>query len=218
MNATVKDVMSTHVIAVNRDAPFKTMAVMLREQRVSAFPVIDDERKVVGVISEADLLVKEAQSADGPTRRLRSRMRAKADGVTAADLMSTPPVTIGPDELASLAARLMSLRHVKRLPVTDGSGRLVGIVTRSDVLAVYDRTDDEIRREITQDVILGKCLCDPARFTVTVEDGIVTIGGAPETWTVGSDIIDAIRRVDGVVTVYDRLNAKTFLCRPPARP
>ena len=109
----------------------------------------------------------------------------------------------------------MYYRRVKRLPVISDDGTLIGIVTRSDVLSVYSRPDAEIQREITQDLILGTFLCDPDRFTVTVKDGIVTIEGTPETTMVGLDIIDAIRHMEGVVAVRDRLS---YLQDTPYRP
>jgi CBS-domain-containing membrane protein len=190
MNSTVRDVMSTHVIAVRQRASFKDMAAMLRNMRVSAFPVIDDDNKVIGVVSETDLLTKEALEGTVP-RTLQSlarqRVQSQVTGVTAADLMSKPAVTIGPDEPVAHAARLMYNQRVKRLPVISDDGVLIGIVTRSDVLSVYSRPDTEIQREIAQDLILGTFLGDPARFTVTVKDGIVTIEGTPETTAVGHD-------------------------------
>jgi CBS domain-containing protein len=209
MSSTVKDVMSTHVIAVRQGAAYKDMAAMLRSQRVSAFPVIDDDNKVIGVVSETDLLTKEALEGTVP-RTLHGltsqRVRSRVNGVTAADLMTKPAVTIGPDEPATRAARLMFNHRVKRLPVISDDGTLIGIVTRSDVLSVYNRPDADIQREITQDLILGTFLCDPAKFTVTVKDGIVTIEGMPETTPVGHDIIDAVRHMEGVVFVRDRLS------------
>jgi CBS domain-containing protein len=215
MNATVKDVMSTHVVAVRKNAPFKEMATRLREHRVSAFPVLDEDNKVVGVVSEADLLTKEALEFSGAGRvsgMLHHREQAKAAATTAADLMTKPPVTVGPDEFVSHAARLMYARKVKRLPVVDDDGRLIGIVSRADVLSVYNRPDSDIRREIIDNVILGTLLCDPSRFTVTVKDGIVTIEGMPETARVGHDMIEEIRHVEAVVAVRDRLSY------PDARP
>jgi CBS-domain-containing membrane protein len=209
MNATVKDVMTTHVVAVREAAPFKEMAARLREHRVSAFPVLDEDNKVVGVVSEADLLTKEALDSDGPHRVggiLHHREQAKAAGTTAGDLMTKPPVTVGPAEFVTRAARLMYERKVKRLPVVDDDGRLIGIVSRADVLSVYSRPDDDIRHEITEGVILDSLLCDPARFTVTVKDGIVTVAGTPETAVVGHDLIAEIRHVEGVVAVRDRLS------------
>ncbi len=218
MHATVKDVMSTHVIAVRESAPYKDMAAMLHEQRVSAFPVIDEDNKVIGVVSEADLLTKEAFDGSTPGAlegMLRRREQARASAVTAAELMTKPPVTIGPDAPVTEAARLMYSRRVKRLPVTSDDGTLIGIVSRADVLSVYSRPDAEIRREITQDLILGLFLCDPDRFTVTVKDGIVTIEGIPESTVVGRDIIEAARHAEGVVAVRDRLS---YLQDTPHRP
>jgi CBS-domain-containing membrane protein len=209
MSSTVKDVMSTHVIAVRQNASYKDMAAMLHEQRVSAFPVLDEHNKVIGVVSESDLLTKEALEGTVPgmlQSMMSQREHARASAVTAAELMTKPAVTIGPDEPVIQAARLMYSRRLKRLPVTSDDGTLIGIVTRADVLSVYSRADADIQREIIQDLILGMFACDPARFTVTVADGIVTIEGAPEADVVGRNIIDAARHVEGVVAVRDRLS------------
>ena len=161
------------------------------------------------MVSEADLLTKDALEYSVPGRvsgMLHHREQAKAAGVTAADLMTKPPVTIGPNEFVSHAARLMYSRKVKRLPVVDDDGRLLGIVSRADVLSVYSRPDAEIKRDIVEGIILGTLLTDPARFSVAVKDGIVTVEGIPENASVGRDMIDEIRHVEGVVTVRDRLN------------
>jgi CBS domain-containing protein len=209
MNATVKDVMTTHVVAVRKNASFKDMAARLREHRVSAFPVLDEDNKVVGVVSEADLLTKEAQEFGVPGKVssiLHHREQAKAAAIVAEDLMTKPPVTIGPNEFVTHAARLMYTRKVKRLPVVDPDGRLIGIVSRADVLSVYSRPDADIRHEITEGIILDTLLCDPSKFTVTVKDGIVTVEGMPETATVGHDLIEETRHVEGVVAVRDRLS------------
>jgi len=212
MNLTVKDVMSTHVIAVRESASFKEMAERLREHRVSAFPVVDDDGRVIGVVSEADLLTKEVLGTDDAgmpgmvTGILRQREQEKAAGLTAGDLMTRPAVTIEPDAPVEQAARFMYARRVKRLPVTDATGRLIGIISRSDVLAVYSRPDEEIRKEIYDEVMLNEFLADPARFTVTVHDGIVTLEGNPETAWLGHDIADWVRHVQGVVAVRDRLS------------
>jgi len=208
MSTTVKTVMSTHVVAARKAASYKELAAMLRERRVSAFPVIDDDNRVIGVVSEADLLTKEALDGVIPgvfTGMFRHQEKTKAEALTAAELMTSPAVTVGPDESVILAAKLMYANRVKRLPVVDADGKLVGIVTRADVLAVYDRKDADIRREITDTVILGHHLCDPERFTVTVADGVVTLAGAPETAYVGHDIVEEVRHVEGVVAVRDRL-------------
>jgi CBS domain-containing protein len=118
------------------------MATRLRGQRVSAFPVVDHEDKVIGVVSEADLLTKEALEGALPGvfhNVVHHREQSKAGALTAAGLMSKPAVTIGPDEPVAEASRLMYSRRIKRLPVTNEDGRLIGIVSRSDVLSVYNR-------------------------------------------------------------------------------
>ena len=189
MHARVKDIMTTHVVAVRSEASYRDMIAALRARRVSGLPVVDAEGTVVGVVSETDLLTK----------------RAKA-GCTAADLMTRPVVTTTPDELVSSVARLMSRRKLRRVPVVDRGGHLVGIVCRSDVLSVFSRPDDDIRREITQDVILDGFFTDPERLTVTVKDGIVTLEGAPGSVVLGCGIADQARHVEGVVAVRDRFS------------
>ena len=186
---------------------------MLHDQRVSAFPVIDNDNKVIGVVSETDLLTKEALEGTVP-RTLQGltsqHVRSQVNGVIAADLMTKPAVTIGPDEPVTHAARLMYDQRVKRLPVVSDDGTLIGIVTRSDVLSVYRRSgrgDTGARSPRT----LSSAPSSATRtaFTVTVTDGIVTIEGTPETTAVGHDIIDAIRHAEGVVAVRDRLSYPT---------
>ena len=206
---TVKDVMSTLPVWVSESASFREIAARLRECRVSAFPVLDADGKVTGVVSEADLLVKEAVP-DEPNviwgllaGIVHHAARGKAGGVTAAELMTSPAVTIAPDETVEHAARLMYDRKVKRLPVVDQAGRLVGIISRSDVLAVFDRTDAEIREEIMSQVIAGRS--EPSWYSVIVTDGVVTLEGTPETAAIGRDLVRRARHVQGVVAVRDRL-------------
>ena len=151
MEPTVKDVMTTRVVSVTKDASFRTMAAALREYRVSAFPVVDDDGKVIGVVSEADMLAKEALESEPEgmpgmiTGMLRRKEHEKARGTTAGDLMTCPAVTVTPDDTLERAARLMYTRKVKRLPVVDANGHLVGIIGRSDLLSVFDRPDEDIQ-------------------------------------------------------------------------
>ena len=208
MNKTVQEIMTTRVIWVKKDATFREMAVALRENRVSAFPVVDDDHKVIGVVSEADLLTKEALDDEPSVLAgiLHRRDQAKARGVTAGDLMTAAVVAVRPQDTVEHAAKLMYDRRVKRLPVTDADGHLVGIVSRADVLSIFDRTDDQIRNEITEEVLLRGFLVDPLAFTVTVKDGIVTLSGHPETSETGHEIVRQIRHLQGVVAVRDRLD------------
>jgi len=214
MRTTVRDVMTTRVVAVRKNATFKDIASLLTEYRVSAFPVLDDEGKVIGVVSEADMLSKEALVAAMGVQAVRlGRIAgspyhdefAKAAAVTAGDLMTKPPVVVTPDEPVTSAARLMYHGRVKRLPVVGEKGQLVGIVSRADVLSVYSRPDAEIQQEITKNVILNEFFANPDHFTVTVKDGIVTLEGYPENTARGRDIVAEAWHVEGVVSVRDRL-------------
>ena len=211
MNAKVRDVMTAEVVVVRRDASYKEMAALLRQYRVSAFPVIDENRRVIGVVSEADLLAKEALAGEHAgipaalTGILHHKDHQKAEGLTASDLMTHPAVTVRPEDSVEHAARLMYTLQVKRLPVVDAGGYLVGIVSRADLLTVFDRTDEEIHAEIVNDVILRDFRIDPAVFMVTVADSVVTIKGNPETADLGHDLVSKIRHVQGVVAVRDEL-------------
>jgi CBS-domain-containing membrane protein len=174
---------------------------------VSAFPVIDEHEKVIGIVSEADLLAKEALTDPGVlTGMLPYGDVRKAEGLTAGDLMTPRAVTIRPEDSIEHAAQLMHFLHVKRLPVVDADGGLVGLVSRTDVLAVYDRPDDDIRAEITGNVILRGFPEDPRQFAVTVQAGVVTVHGSPETAALGYDIVRKIRHIPGVVAVHDELS------------
>ena len=205
MKAAVKDVMTTRVIWVRKEASFRELAVALRTHRVSAFPVLGDGDKVIGIVSEADLLTKEAIDGEPGVFAgiLHRRDAEKARGVTAGDLMTAEVVAVAPQDTVEHAARLMYSRKVKRLPVVDGQGRLVGIISRADVLAVFDRTDEDIRAEVTGEVSL---FADPKTFGVTVKDGIVTLTGEPESNLLGHEIVQRIQHVQGVVAVRDRLS------------
>ena len=209
MKAVVRDVMSAHPISVRKTASFKEIVARLREYRVSAFPVLECDGTIIGVVSEADLLAKEALDVGQPGVRglitgiVRRRAFRKAAGVTAGDLMTSPAVTVGADDTVEGAARLMFTHGLKRLPVVDADGRLTGIVSRTDVLAVFDRPDEEIRIEITGQVIPR--LSEPSWYVVRVKDGIVTLEGTPETISIGRQVLGQVRHVQGVVAVQDRL-------------
>jgi len=220
MEPTVKDVMTTRVVSVTKQASFRTMAAALREHRVSAFPVVDDDGKVIGVVSEADMLAKEALKSEPEgmpgmiTGILRRKEHEKARGTTAGDLMTSPAVTVTPDDTIQRAARLMYTRKVKRLPVVDANGHLVGIIGRTDLLTMFDRPDEDIRQEIQDQVIRHELRTDPATFTVEVKDGIVTLEGVAETTEFGHEIVELVQHVHGVVAVRDRLSYP----RPPEPP
>jgi CBS-domain-containing membrane protein len=216
MKTAVKDVMTTQVVAVRRGATFKEMAAALRKHRISAFPVLDDEDKVIGVVSEADLLAKEALGDPGVLDGiLHHRDAKKARGITAGDLMTAAVVAVRPQDTVEHAAKLMYDRRVKRLPVTDAAGHLVGIISRADVLSVFDRTDEDIRREINDEVLARGLLVDPSTLGLAVRDGVITLSGTPENSEVGDEILRRVRHVQGVVAVRDRFN---YPPQPPQHP
>ena len=207
METLVRDVMTTQIVAVRRGATFKEMAAILRRYRISALPVIDGDQKVIGIVSEADLLVKEALAHRGAIDGLVHHKEVqKAEGVTADDLMTHPAVTVRPGDSVGHAARLMYRLRIKRLPVVNAGGGLVGLVSRTDLLAVYDRPDEQIREAITNQVIPDELLEDPRQFAVTVQAGVVTLQGSPKTAALGHDIVHKVRHVPGVVAVRDRLS------------
>jgi CBS-domain-containing membrane protein len=210
MSATVNEVMTTRAVSVTEDASFRDIAALLRRHRVSAFPVVDTDGKVIGVVSEADMLPKEALLAPGvriPAGAAADPHNdfAKATGVTAASIMTRAPVTITADEPVTSAARLMYSCKVNSLPVVTEHGYLVGIISRADVLSVYGRPAGEIAREIRQNVIMTAFRGDPSSFTVTVKEGVVTLEGHPQTAQQGRDILAEAWHVEGVVSVRDRL-------------
>jgi CBS-domain-containing membrane protein len=204
----VRDVMTTAVVTVDQPTPYKEIARLLAENRVSGFPVLSAERHVAGVVTEANLLAEEERRAWErmaiPGHGLQPQQRW---GLTAGELMSSPAITIGPDAAIAGAARAMNDRHVRRLPVVDEDGRLLGIVSRRDLLSVFLRPDGDVAAEV-REVFREMLPADPGIVTVTVQDGVVVLTGPP-----GADrdlVAIAIRLawgVDGVVDIIDRRGA-----------
>jgi CBS-domain-containing membrane protein len=202
--------MTPEVVTVGEQASFKEIAATMDEHRVSALPVLDAEGRVAGIVSEADLLLKE-EFPEGPAggrlfqgRRQRVE-RAKAAGATAAELMTAPAVTIGPDATVTEAARVLHRHGIKRLPVVDPAGPLLGIVSRADLLKVFLRADAEIAQEVRQEVLMRAMWVNPDTVTVTVHDGIVTLSGQLERWSLIPITVSLVHGLDGVVDVVDRL-------------
>ena len=210
---TVRDVMTEAVLVVRLTTPFKEVVRLLAERGISALPVVDEDGRLAGVVSEADLLYKEEYGKDQPRRRLmlltspdEIAARSKASADVAGQLMTSPAVTIGPDATVVEAAKVMDRRRVKRLPVVDAEGTLVGIVSRVDLLKAFLRADDEIRAEVTREVFMRVLWADPEKFEVTVEDGIVTLSGELELRSSTVIAERLTRQVDGVIDVIGRLS------------
>jgi CBS domain-containing protein len=202
----VRDVMTAKVLSTTPQTPLREAALMLAREGVSGMPVLDEDGVVVGVFSEADVIAKEGLEphrggllgwlVEPADRWLEDRLAA----TTVADAMSAPPVTIGPDRPLAEAATLMLDEGVNRLPVVD-EGKLVGLVSRADLVRAFVRTDAEIKEEIEQEAIRRTLWLDPADVTVTVENGHVTLTGAVSTETDAELLRTFVRRVPGVIDV-----------------
>ena len=198
----VGDVMTRDVVTVSPDAAFKHIEQLMDEHHLSALPVLDAKGGVVGVVSEADLMLRTEAAAEEPgrwTHDARER-RSKAHAQTAAGLMSSPAVTVPSNLPLAAAARLMRKQSVKRLPVVD-SGRLVGIVSRADVLKSYLRSDAEIQSDVVDGVIRGSMWLDPSTFDVKVDDGVVRLRGEVDRRSDVEILTTLTLAVEGVIGV-----------------
>jgi CBS domain-containing protein len=210
----VRDLMTTNVATVERSATLKDVAAILAERRISGLPVVDAAGHVLGVVSEADIVQKEAirpRRAGGLLRRLGvhdGRTDAKLAARTAGEAMTSPALTIGADRAVAEAASLMVEKGVKRLPVVAGE-KLAGIVTRADLVRAFIRPDEQIAREIREEVALGTFAIAPENLHVEVVDGEVTLGGEVDTPEVVSLLAEFVKRVAGVVAVHSHLTART---------
>ncbi|GAB1640769.1 CBS domain-containing protein [Krasilnikovia sp. MM14-A1259] len=202
---TVGHVMTKPAVSATETDSYRQVVTLLMEHHVSAVPVVDAFARVSGVVSEADLLRKIEYVGDGNSRLLEGRRRrqhrAKATARTAGDLMSTPAVVVGQHMTIPEAARIMEHDGVKRLPVVDDLGRLVGIVSRSDLLKVHLRPDDEILRDIETNVLRPFLADDAATISVTVLDGVVTLTGRVDRWSAADLVARLIRQLPGAVEV-----------------
>ncbi|GGK77022.1 CBS domain-containing protein [Mangrovihabitans endophyticus] len=208
-NWTVDDVMTKKVVSVPQTASYREVVDLLVGRRISAVPVVDEFQHVTGVVSEADLLRKIEYAGDDEPRlferRRRRGERAKALAGTAAELMSSPPVVTRAGTPIAAAARAMDAEQVKRLPVVDDRGLLIGIVTRGDLLKVHLRPDEEIRADIVSGV-LGKFRAeDVGPVTVAVDDGVVTMAGRVARRSAADLAVRLARQVSGVVRVIDEI-------------
>ncbi|MGQ5637876.1 MULTISPECIES: CBS domain-containing protein [unclassified Streptomyces] len=206
----VSDVMTRAAVAVGRKALFKDMVERMEQRQVSALPVLERDGRVIGLVSEADLLPKEEFRDSDPDRFTQLRRLAdlaKAGAVTAEELMSSPAVTVHADATLAEAARIMALKHVKRLPVVNAEGLLEGVVSRGDLLKVFLRPDNDLADEIRRDVIdvLFPAPVEPVHITVV--DGVATLTGrVPDAARIPL-AVHLVRGVEGIVGVDCRLTA-----------
>lgn len=207
MGWIVADVMTKDVVVVEAEDDFKTCVRLIHRHRISALPVVDPvTRRLVGVLSESDLLAKERERDSRP---VLPPARWIADQVAAArnagDLMTSPAVSISPTATVAEAARLMYRKGVKCLPVVDAAGGVVGVVSRSDLLKTFMRSDESIRTDILEDLLRRSLFIEPSAVDVQVDHGLVRIGGQLETKSLVDLVVRMIGRIEGTVGVDSRL-------------
>ncbi len=205
----VSDVMTTAVVSVRADTGYKRIADLLVERGISAVPVVDGNGVVLGVVSESDLLPKLNYPDRIDSHPLLSRNRdtlRRARGDTAGALMSSPATTIGSEATLARAARLMEAARVKRLPVVDEDDRLIGIVSRRDLVRPYARPDADIQDDVVTQLVSGLWL-DTSTVEVRVAAGMVTLRGHVDRTSTRRIVVNAIHAVPGVVDVIDELTA-----------
>jgi CBS domain-containing protein len=217
---TVGDVMTRAVVVVRDSTPFKEIVRRMDDHRVSAVPVVDGAGRLVGVVSEADLLLKEDPRLEGDAgffeRRQRRAERDKHAGLVAAELMSSPPITVTADATLADAARLLHRHAVKRLPVVGPDGQVVGIVSRADLLRVFLRDDADIAREISEDIVRRTLWIDPTTIRVMVHDGVVRLNGQIERRSLIPVLAGLVLSVEGVVGMESHLSYLIDDTAPPA--
>jgi CBS-domain-containing membrane protein len=204
--------MTKDVVTVVETTHYKEVVEVLAAHAVSAVPVVAGDGRVIGVVSEADLLHKMEFAGAEPyagflERKGRRTARAKSEAELAGELMSSPAIVISLAESVTTAARLMDAERVKRIPVVDQYGRLVGIVSRRDLLRVHLRGDEAIRDEVVEDVLVRTLWIAPGTITVAVNHGVVSLAGTVDRL---STIALVVRLVEGVAGVVDVANHLTY--------
>jgi len=210
----VADVMTRTVVAVTPETPLKDVAAVMVAKGISGVPVVDADGAVVGVVSEADFVIKE-RGVEGVRHRLLARVfgesrqtkreLAKIEATTAGEAMTAPAVTVAASDALKSAAEIMSSRKINRLPVVDG-GRLVGIVTRADVVRAFVRPDEELERLVREEVLAKTAFwLEPDAFDVKVEAGVVRLAGRVERRSLADTIVEVTRDLGGVVGVESEL-------------
>jgi CBS-domain-containing membrane protein len=213
MEHKVESVMTAKVVTAMPSTPFRELVDLLARNRISALPVVDQDAKLVGIVSEADLLVKEGYPHGGDDagalEALRHRRRfGKAAGCCASEVMTRRVVTVPLGAEVAATARLMVRLGVKRLPVVDDQGRLAGIVTRGDLLKVFLRPDPAISWEVRHDLLDARMGAAARDIHVEVRHGVVRLSGRAERRSQVEDLVRKVQAVDGVVTVDARIESR----------
>lgn len=205
---TVADVMSKAVVTAYEQAPFKEIAAALDRNAINAVPVVDRDRRVIGVVTASDLLARVGHVRPVPRgHRLgaRSETNRKEHGATAKDLMTSPAITTSPTTSIAEAARLLARYRVRTLPVVDRAGTLVAMVSRLDLIKLFLRSDDDICHDVLRDIVRPTAFPGHRDVTVAVSEGVVTLAGRIDTALAARGLVYEASRVPGVVDVRDEL-------------
>ena len=209
----VRDIMTTDPVKVTGSTRLKEAARLMVRHRVSGLPVVDDGGKLIGIVSEGDFIRREAGRERPHGVSLLDAVFGEGElepvgAETVAEVMTRSVVTITPEATVGEAARVMGRRNVKRLPVVDLEGDLVGIVSRADVVGAFTKPDDVIEDEVREDVIRRLLFLDPELVDVSVNDGVVSLAGELENRTEAHLLEELARRIAGVVRVESHLRYK----------
>ncbi|WP_043670604.1 CBS domain-containing protein [Streptomyces xylophagus] len=214
-HSKIGSVMTGGVVCVEFGTPFKEVARLLAHHRVSGLPVVDGDERVIGVVSGTDLMLDQARTVASPQPRPRLRFLRKGRGAgdddvrvrahSAGQLMSKPAVTVHAEDTVAVGARMMAQHGVERLPVVDEEDRLVGIVTRRDLLQLFLRPDAHLHREVVEQILGGALRLPPTAVAVDVRDGVVTLTGEVERRIEATVAQRMIQQVDGVIDVVSEL-------------
>lgn len=211
----VHEVMTSDVISVKTDTPFRELVELMSDRRISGVPVVDELGQILGMVTEGDLITKEHRGNPVGYHPPFPR-EAKSDreflrrigGRVAGQMMTTPAVTVGANDDLRVAARLMSLHRIGSLPVVAEDGRLIGIVSRADVLRVFLRSDDEIRQEI-ESALLRHILSDISTVDVAVRDGVATLRGSVQDPSTAQSLAYHVDRIDGIACIQNELSCNS---------
>jgi len=220
MSTLVRDVMTREVLVARPEMTFRELVRVIEDHHVHALPVVDDQRRVLGIVAESDLLTDELTAGHVRTR-LEHHGRRRPVGVVAGEIMTSPAVTIDQSQTLSYAARVLHQRHIGRLPVVEHDARLIGIVTRSDLLTVFLGSDEDLLAAIQEAIA---AVDDSPTIWANVDDGVVVLHGSADLLSHVGVVAEHVRRVPGIVhldvratAAYDDVHRRMVIGRPARR-
>jgi CBS-domain-containing membrane protein len=198
MSNLVCDVMTREVVAASPATTFRELVRLIEDHHLHALPVVDERGLVVGMVTESDLLIREELTEGRLRTPLQRRGRARLTGTTAGEIMSSPVMTVNPSQTLAQAARLFRRRHIGRMPVVENDGRLIGIVTRMDLLTVFLRPDEELLAAV-HEAIATVDEAPSCILSATAHDGVVVLQGSAHFLSQLIAVEGLVRQIPGIV-------------------